>query len=143
MALYVPSTRRRRRLIAVAVIAVVVGLALGLVIGRSTAPTVDDRVSSVRSDARDTAARLRVIAFHEQQGAASAGGGTQGADLVLRNTADDLHHLYDRAPWLRASDKKSLDDALSALQATPDKTTKSFGQDVEALAKQIETTFGA
>ena len=51
MAIYVPRARRRRNLIIVSVVCAVVGAALGLGLGRSSAPTVEDRVRSVRTEA--------------------------------------------------------------------------------------------
>ena len=73
MAIYVPRARRRRNLIIVSVVCAVVGAALGLGLGRSSAPTVEDRVRSVRTEARDIAAQLRVVSLHESAGAPAVG----------------------------------------------------------------------
>src|SRR6266542_2769708 len=101
MAIYVPRTRRRRNLILVGVAGLVVGVVLGTVAGRSSAPTIEDRVRSVRSEARAIASQLRVVSFHETKEASSlAASGDAGADLVLRRTEANLRHLFHRAPWV-------------------------------------------
>ena len=66
-------------------VALVAGLIVGALVGRITAPTVDDRISSVQEDARQTAAALRVLALHDESGALSnQSAGDGGADLVSR-----------------------------------------------------------
>ena len=90
MALYVPAARRRRRIVVFTVGALVVGLLLGALLGRVTAPTVDDRLASVRSSAQQTAAGLRVIAIHDQSNTVSNQSANSGADLVLKRTRSEL-----------------------------------------------------
>ncbi len=48
MALYVPAGRRRRNFIIGLVGALIVGLIIGALLGRVSAPTVSDKVSSVQ-----------------------------------------------------------------------------------------------
>ena len=87
MAIYVPRARRRRNLILVSAAALVVGAILGVTAGRSSAPTIEDRVKSVRSEARGIASQLRVVSIHEGEGAVSlSGGGDAGAGLALQRT---------------------------------------------------------
>ena len=97
MALYIPPGQRRRRSIAVAIATLVIGVVVGVLIGRALAPSIDDRVSSVQSDARQTAAGLRVLVLHDEAGVTSQAPGNGGADLVLdvrgetvRNDAGEL-----------------------------------------------------
>jgi hypothetical protein len=124
-------------------IALVVGLVIGALIGRSTAPTVGDRIASVQGDARQTAAALRVLALHDESGALSnQAAGAGGADLVLGRTGSELASEFDRAPWITSEQRQALLNALAALQATKDRTTGEFGTAADALAGQIETTFG-
>jgi hypothetical protein len=142
MALYIPPARRRRRLIAAVAAALLVGLLGGAVIGRSTAPTVDDRVAAVRSDARAAAAGLRVIALHDAAGALSnQEPGDGGADVTLRQTRAALQEAFDRAPWLGGAQRAKLLSDLDKLGAIADKTSKEFGTAADALATEIETTF--
>jgi len=67
MALYIPPARRRRRLIAAAALALVAGLAAGVLIGRASTPSVADRVRAVQSDARAAAAGHVLPVVHPLQ----------------------------------------------------------------------------
>jgi hypothetical protein len=143
VALYIPAGQRRRRTIVTAAIALLLGVAIGVFVGRGSAPSLDDQIHAVQADARQTAAGLRVLAFHDQSGAIANGApGNGGADLVLQRTRTELDHEFARAPWLGRSQRDDLDHALDALAAMPDRTSASFGTAAEALADQIDTTFG-
>lgn len=142
MALYIPASRRRRQTVLVAVAALLLGLLVGGAIGRASAPSIDDRIRSVRSDARATAAALRVLALHDQSGAASNQANGGGADLVLRRTRAELRTEFARAPWLRASQRSPLLAELDRLAAQPDHTSAAFGAAAETFAAHIEATFG-
>ena len=143
MALYIPVSRRRRQTIVFVVTALVVGAILGLIAGRASSPSVTDRVHSVQDSARETAAGLRVLSLHEEAGATSTGNaGNGGADLVLERTRDELQSEFAAAPWLEASARKQLLDALDALDAQTDRTSPAFGSAADALASQVEATFG-
>ena len=143
MALYIAPARRRRRVLVTAGVALALGLLLGVFAGRATAPTLDDRISSVRGDARETAAGLRVIALHDEAGTAAEGGGDQGTDLVLERTRSELDDLFDRASWLGSDARAALFDELDALADNPDPAGAAFGEGADALAGHIESTFGA
>jgi hypothetical protein len=147
MAIYVPRSRRRRNLVLVGVAGLVVGLILGALAGRASAPTLEERVRSVRNDARDIAAQLRVVSLHDEAGAQSlAAGGDAGADLALRRTETDLRRLFRRAPWLPAKAETDLLGETAALRAAAPggaADRAGFGRKVDALAGRIEATFGA
>jgi hypothetical protein len=142
VALYIAPARRRRRILVAAGVALALGLVVGSVLGRVTAPTLDDRISSVQDDARQTAAGLRVIALHDEAGTAS-GTDDQGAELVIERTRSELDDLFDRAPWLGSDTRRTLFDEVDALAAEPDPTSASFGEAADALAGHIEQTFDA
>jgi hypothetical protein len=146
VAIYVPRARRRRNLILVAVTAAVLGAGLGLAVGRSSAPTVVDRVRSVRSEARAIASQLRVLSLHaEDQASSVAAGGDAGADLALRRTETNLQRLSRRAPWVPGKTAADLLADTVALRASaPGRAaTPAFGKQVDNLADRIESTFGA
>jgi len=146
MAIYVPRARRRRNTILVGVACVVAGVVLGAAAGRSSAPTVEDRVKSVRSEARAIASQLRVVSLHEESGAASIkGGGDAGADLALQRTETNLRALFRRAPWVTTKTAGDLIADTTALRAEAPKqaNTEEFGKQVDALADKIEVAFGA
>jgi hypothetical protein len=134
VALYIPAGRRRRRTAFFAVGALVLGLLIGAVVGRASAPTATEKIKAVQADARNTAAALRVIALHDEAGAVSAQGADDaGIALVLKNTRSDLRDEFARADLLRE---------LDALEAQPDRMSAQFGQAAEKLAANIEATFG-
>ena len=145
MAIYVPRARRRRNTILVGVVGLMVGAILGVAAGRSSAPTIEDRVKSVRSEARAIASQLRVVSLHESAGAASVtGGGDAGAGLALQRTETNLRALFRRAPWVTTKTGGDLIAETAALRAEAPKqaNTEDFGKQVDALADKIETTFG-
>ena len=146
MAIYVPRARRRRILIAIGVAGLVLGAVLGLAIGRGSAPTVEDRVKSVRSEARGIASQLRVVSIHAEDNTASvAAGGDAGAELALRRTESHLRALFQRAPWVPSKTAADLLSDTVALRASAPghATTEAYGKQVDSLADRIETTFGA
>jgi hypothetical protein len=143
MALYVPAARRRRRVVIFTVVALVLGLLLGALVGRVTAPTVDDRLASVRKSAQQTAAGLRVIAIHDESNAVSNQTANAGADLVLKQTRSELQREFDDAPWITLAQREALLKSLDDLEAQPDRTSEAFGKAADTLASQIEETFGA
>jgi hypothetical protein len=103
MALYIPtSTRRKRATLAVGV-ALVLGIGMGILFGRLTAPSIDKRVAVVRADARRASASLRVLALHDQAGAVSNQAGDGGAGLVLDQTGGKLGDLFARPGWPQTS----------------------------------------
>jgi hypothetical protein len=142
MAVYIPAGRRRRRTIMLAVTGLLVGVVLGGLIGRASAPTVDDQLASVRDDAREVAAGLRVVALHGEEDTESNQTADSGADLVLDETRTGLQHAFEDAPWLGEDQQQELLDALDALTEIDDRSGPEFAQAAEALATQIEATFG-
>lgn len=139
MALYVPHSRRRRRTVSLAATVGILGLVVGGVLGRLTAPTVAERVATVRADARDTASGLRVISLHGEAGVEAVGAG--GADLVLERTRTELAAEFAEAPWLSGAQKGLLLTRLSALKAMPNHDGAEFGESAADLAKVIEDVF--
>jgi hypothetical protein len=146
VAIYVPRARRRRNLILVTVVAAVFGAGVGLAVGRSSAPTVDDRVRSVRNEARAIGSQLRVVSIHAEDRASSvAAGGDAGADLALRRTEANLARLSRRAPWVpRKTASDLLSDTVALRASAPGHASSdAFGKQVDSLADRIESAFGA
>jgi hypothetical protein len=137
MALYVPQSRRRRRLALVATATAVVGVVVGAGLGRLSAPTVDDRVASVRTEAKDTASSLQVISIHAEATAVGAG----GTDRVLSQTARELADEFDRAPWVDSGQRRVVLTALTDLTGRQDKGSPAFGEAAGALATMITDVF--
>ncbi|MBV8542975.1 MAG: hypothetical protein JO063_14660 [Pseudonocardiales bacterium] len=145
MVLSTPQARRHRQLVVVALAAFLLGGVLGGLAGRSTAPTPADRVATVREQARQTSAQLRVLSLHVEAGAASLGaGGDAGAGLALRRAEDDLTRALGQAPWITAERRDALMTHLHELEraARSAATSASFAADVDSLATEVDTTFG-
>lgn len=143
MALYVPAGARRRRTTLIAVAAVVTGVVIGFLAGRTSAPTAADQIRSVQGDARETAAGLRVISLHDEAGALPTSGSTDGdTQLVLDRTKEQLAGEFDRAIWIGEDERSRLRRELDRLTAHTDRSTPSFGKATDALAGHIEEAFG-
>ena len=145
MAIYVPASRRRRNVVAVAALALVVGGLAGAVIGRATAPSVNGRVRTAQEHGRTVAAQLRVLSLHEEAGAASlAAGADAGAGFALRRARADLERALGEAPWILGSERGRLLDGVDALRrqlaATPDNA--AFADATNRVAGEIESAFG-
>lgn len=141
MALYVPESRRRRRLILVAVAALAVGLAAGVFVGRATVPTVSDRIATVRTAVRDISGGLRVLVLHIR--AHTANDTAAEAKTVLAETRTRLQAEFGAAPWLGAAQKRALTTELATLAARTDLTSPAFATAAESLADHIDAGFGA
>lgn len=145
MAIYVPRARRRRILMLVGAAGLVVGAVLGVAAGRSSAPTVEGRVGSVRSEARAIASELRVVSLHEGESAASLSDGNDaGAELALRRAETGLRTLFRRAPWVpsRTAGQLISDTTTLRAEAPAQARSEAFGHQVDGLADRIEQAFG-
>jgi hypothetical protein len=145
MAIYVPPSRRRRQLILVGVVALVVGAAVGAFVGRSTAPSISDKVRSSQQRASELAAGLRVIAIHQEADTASLQASADaGADLTLRRTESALKDAVSGAPWISPSTKSNLLAMVAQLRsgAAGKASTPEFAERVESVATAIESAFG-
>lgn len=147
MALYVPSGRRRRNLILGLVGALVVGLLIGGIVGRVTAPTVSDRVASVRDSAREVTARLRATPLeYEQQ--LSGSSEFRGGGSVLDSLADarkDLRSTLGDAVWLGPAERREIEATLDQVIAGAREKVAAarYKELVDDAATRIDTALGA
>jgi hypothetical protein len=145
MAIYTPRAQRRRQLLVLTVAAFLFGGLLGGVVGYFIAPTPEDRVAAVREQARQTSAQLRVLSVHFGEKTASlAAGGDAGADLALRHADEELTQALAQAPWITTEQGAKLHHDLQLLErATREGATQPpFADNVDRLARDIDTTFG-
>ena len=146
MALYIPAGRRRRRLIVAVALAAVLGLIGGWAVGRATAPTIDDRASSVRSGAQDIDARLLALPIEYEKVLAGdpqyANGG--GPADSLTGIVADTQRLAADAVWLsdgqRAAVVATVDHARTT--ATDGADAAAFAAAIDQATNAVETTFG-
>jgi hypothetical protein len=146
MAMYIPPGRRRRRLLLSAGAALVVGLVIGAVLGRTTAPTVEDRVRDVQDSAASAVAQLEALPTEYGQLLA---GGTEfdqggGVDDALARTRREIDGAIADAPWVSATEIDDLHAAIEAIRAGADErvsVTELEGLIAEA-GESISGAFG-
>jgi hypothetical protein len=146
MAMYIPPGRRRRRLLLSVGAAVVVGLIVGVIVGRATAPTVDDRVADVRAAAAGAVAQLQALPLEYEK---QAGGDQQfkeggGVDDALGRTRGDLDDAIADAPWLTGTQIDAVHAAIDDLRtAARDGVSPSdFETQTDQAIDDITAVFG-
>jgi hypothetical protein len=123
----------------------IVGAGLGFLVGRLTAPTVDEQVAAVHEDARQITAQLRVLSLHSESGAASLSPTSDaGAALALRRADDELNQTFTQAPWIPQHDRAAVHQRMQELErhANQDAANPAFGAATEQLAADIDEIFG-
>ena len=146
MALYLPASARRRRLIVVAVVAVLVGLGLGWAIGRASAPTVADHVSSTRARAHELDARLQSLPF-EYDKARSAGTDLTapgGPVSALDQAVADTRSLAEDAPWLSTAQRAVVVTAVQTARdgAASGVASEQFQTDIDRAVAAVNDAVG-
>lgn len=146
MALYIPAGRRRRRLIVAVVVAVLVGLVAGWALGRATAPTVADRVASVRSQAQAIDGRLQALPNEYDKVLAGdpqyANGGGPADSLV--GIVADTRQLADEATWLSPAQQDAVVAAVEDAQtaASRRQSVAQFGDAITNASAAVNQAFG-
>jgi gas vesicle protein len=147
MAMYIPPGRKRRRLLIWITASVIVGLVIGGILGRVTAPTVDDKVQSVRDDAAAAVAQLQALPIeYEKQISGSkefAKGG--GVDDALARTRSQLDDAIGNAPWLGPSQIDEVHKAIDDLRkdAQQQVSGAEFQHNLDQATETITNVFGA
>lgn len=144
MALYVPAGARRRRLILTVVAGLVVGLALGFVLGRSTAQGLGDRVDAVKAQAADAATALERIPIEYEQAVAGEGG--ESTDTIrgaIERAGDQLDDAYAEAIWFGPDARDATDDAFAELARAVDDGVPpdDFATLIDAAVARIQQSF--
>lgn len=150
----------RRQLIAGLAIGLVVGAGGGAIVGRTTSPTLAERVAEVRARGRDVASPLRLVAGEYEQGKQAGGaatdGGTTGEAASPADAADgpaaggeteaaaamvetiERRLRRDRASF-RMLDAEAYDDAIAALDHLHDLIAEGAAPaDVERAAADAQ-----
>ena len=146
MALYVPRRVRRRRLVIGVAAAVVIGLVVGGIVGRTSAPSVADEVLTVRESGSQLAARVGALPIEYEQAVAGTGDTVQkGVIEALDGIDADAKTIASRALWLTAAQRLEIDAALADVRdaARTAVTPPQFEDTAIAAAKRLRTVLGS
>jgi hypothetical protein len=147
VALYVSAGRRRRNVILGLVGSLAVGLLIGGAVGRVTAPTVSDRVASVRDAAREVTARLRATPLEYRKQLRGAPEFRAGGTVVqsLTDAQVSLRSAIADAVWLSATQRREIehrfDELVTAARAKV--TAKAYTAMVQEVATKIDAALGS
>ncbi len=103
MALYIPASQRRRKLVVVAVVAALAGALLGLGLGRVTAPKAADQAAAAKDQAKRATGQLASLPLpYEKAKADPSSQAAFDASLAsaLTRTGEALDAAFADAPWI-------------------------------------------
>ena len=146
MALYIPLSRRRRNAALVAAATLLVGLVVGLLVGRSTAVTATEAARDVRAQGDTLGTRLEALTIEYDQAVAGTGDTVQGGVIdALDRVVVDVDRLVAEAPWLGAAQVDRLRAATTAVRDAAGTLVSptQFGEVVSASAATVREVFGA
>jgi hypothetical protein len=147
LALYVPAGRRRRNVMLGLAGALVVGLVIGGVLGRVTAPTVSDRVASVQDSAREVTSRLRATPIEYEKQLSGSSEFRAGGTVVqsLTDAQSSLESALDDAVWLSAAQRQKIEHPLGKLliAARAKVSAKVYADMVEEVATKLDAALGS
>src|SRR5215211_5563939 len=113
MALYVPPSRRRRRLVLTSVACLAVGIVAGLLIGRATVTTTGERIAEVRTEADDLATRVQALTIEYDQAVTGQGDTVEAGVIDALDAIDrDASRALARAAWLGQDSRSAVERAL-------------------------------
>lgn len=145
MARYIPIARRRRNAAFVAVIALFLGIALGWLIGKQSAPSVSAAVKDAQQQAADIAIQLERLPIEYEQ-ALTGSGDTVQAGVIA--PLDDIQvaatNAFDDAPWVSPQARAGAQDALAEVRraAEDEVSADEFEAAVTDAANTIRLAFG-
>jgi hypothetical protein len=145
LAIYVPPSTKRRRLVLLVAAGLVAGLVLGFLIGRSTASSVDDAVSKVRDEASDAGVGLQRLPIeYEQAVQGEAGESTRTITEAIARSRADLDDAWADASWFGPDARTPVDAALADLDRAvqAEVPPAEFEAKVGAAVDAIEAAFG-
>jgi hypothetical protein len=145
VAIYVPPSTRRRRLVLLVVLGLVVGLVAGFGLGRATSSGIDDAVNKVRGHASDAATTLQRLPIEYEQAVAGSGGESTGTITeAIHRAQAELDAAWADASWFGPATRDPVDTAVDALDhfVAGHAAPAQFQSAVEAAVRAIERAFG-
>jgi len=146
VARYIPISRRRRNAALVAGVALLVGIVLGWLVGKQSAPSVSSAVHDAQQQAADIAVQLQRLPIEYQQ--AIDGGGEDSIQAGVVAPLDDIQasatNAFDDAPWIASVTRANAQDAIAQVrQDALDKVSADeFETAVNDAADAIRSAFG-
>ena len=137
MALYISPARRRRRTLVVGGLALVAGLAVGVVVGRALASSGGDEVADRQAEVELLVARLDGVDLEYQQTAGEGASGTDsftGSIDAVRAIVADTPALLERMPWVAPAER---DDVIARVAAVAPRGVPP--EQVSAAVAEAET----
>lgn len=143
MAIYVPDSTRRRRAVLLAVGCLVAGLVVGGLVGRATAPGIDDEVRGVQAQAADAATALQRLPIEYEQLLSGDGESPATVNEAIDRAQAQLGEAYADAIWFGDSAKSVTDAALDALRevVAGEGSAEDFAAAVDEAVSAIEDRF--
>lgn len=143
MAIYVPDSTRRRRAVLLAAGCLVAGLVLGGLVGRATAPGIDDEVQRVQAQAADAATALQRLPIEYEQLLSDDGESPATLNDAIDRAQAQLREAYADAIWFGDSAAAATDAALDALRevVASEGSAEEFAAAVDEAVSAIEERF--
>jgi hypothetical protein len=145
VAIYVPPSTKRRRLVLLVAAGLLVGLLLGFAVGRTSAPDLHGKVDAVKEQAEGAAVGLQRLPIEYEQ----ALGQTSGESMATISEAVDratsqLDEALDDAFWLGPGVRMQLEGLLRELDVviTDHGSEAEFEDSLGRLVERIGTLFG-
>lgn len=145
MALYISAGRRRRRVIVAAALALVVGMAAGLLIGRLSVTTPSEQARAVADRGRDLATRIDALTIEFEQAVNGTGDSVaKGVTEPLIGIDRDLRSTLAKAPWLVPATKSDLIAMVAELRTedTSGMSPVGFESATGAVSKALRSALG-
>jgi hypothetical protein len=142
MAVYLHPTHHRRDIALAAVLALVVGLLGGYLVGRSTTASGSELVARARDRATDTVTALDRLTIEYAQ--IGAGESTDTLTEALDAAAERLDGAVSAAPWLDAATVEPVRAALEQIRGDIRRrvSASTFAADLRAASDAVARLFG-
>ena len=143
---YVPLSRRRRNATIVALATLLVGLIVGVVVGRSTAITASEAAQDVRAKGDTLGTRIEALTIEYDQAIAGTGDTVQAGVLdALDRVVADIDKLIAVSPWLGIAQIQALHDSTDTVRTAAEDTIDpaGFADIATKTAHLLRDTFGA
>ncbi len=146
MALYMPASRRRRRLALALLAALVVGGVIGGFVGHALAPSLTEQVGDVQEKARDVSSELRAMPINYEKERSASGEFSRGGgvDDALQRAHSELRAALGAAVWLGPSARADAEAAFERVEAAKRGAVAParFDAVVQRSAADLDAVFG-